>query len=309
MTLIIKQSTAYKLPVVLIDDTDFKSKETGIAYGSVTVKYAKEASDGDHTLSTKTMASGDWEELGEGMYLIKFSTSELDTVGKFIYVCYASGILPYYGEAYIIQEDTLDGRLNDIHDTLDAVKTETDGIDAHITAEVDDLITRTKGLDDIHDDLVTAQADLDNPDQFKSDVSALALEATLTAMKGAGWTDETLKAIKDAIDALNNIAASDVWTYATRTLTDPDSYKADVSGLALESTLTAIKGAGWSDETLKAVHDFVETVKKIESNRWKITGNQLVVYDDDGLTPLKTFDLKDSAGQPAMENVYERDPA
>jgi len=48
---------------------------------------------------------------------------------------------------------------------------------------------------------------------------AVALEATLDAIKGTGWTNETLKAIKDAIDALNDIAASDVWAYATRTLT------------------------------------------------------------------------------------------
>ena len=35
-------------------------------------------------------------------------------------------------------------------------------------------------------------------------MSALALEATLTAIKGAGWTDETLKAIKEYIDELES---------------------------------------------------------------------------------------------------------
>lgn len=34
------------------------------------------------------------------------------------------------------------------------------------------------------------------------------------------------------------LSAADVWGYATRTLTDPDSYKADVSSLALETTLS-----------------------------------------------------------------------
>lgn len=34
------------------------------------------------------------------------------------------------------------------------------------------------------------------------------------------------------------LTAAQVWTYATRTLTDPDSYKADVSSLALEATLS-----------------------------------------------------------------------
>jgi hypothetical protein len=41
----------------------------------------------------------------------------------------------------------------------------------------------------------------------KADVTGFALEATLTAMKGSGWTDETLKAIKDAIDLLEAGAA------------------------------------------------------------------------------------------------------
>jgi hypothetical protein len=39
---------------------------------------------------------------------------------------------------------------------------------------------------------------------YKADVSGLALEATLTAIKGAGWTNETLAAIKSAIDALSS---------------------------------------------------------------------------------------------------------
>ena len=63
---------------------------------------------------------------------------------------------------------------------------------AHVTAEVDDLITRAKGLNEIYDS-----------------VALRALEATLTAIKGVGWTDETLKAIKDAISG-GGISAQDV---------------------------------------------------------------------------------------------------
>lgn len=52
--------------------------------------------------------------------------------------------------------------------------------------------------------LATVQADLDNPDQYKANVAALALEATLTAIKGAGWTNETLKLIKELVDELES---------------------------------------------------------------------------------------------------------
>ena len=51
----------------------------------------------------------------------------------------------------------------------------------------------------------------------------LALETTLTAMKGSGWSTETLKNIRDAIASLNNPSISDIWSYATRTLTNVDN--------------------------------------------------------------------------------------
>jgi len=42
---------------------------------------------------------------------------------------------------------------------------------------------------------------------------AVALEATLTAIKGGGWSDETLKAIKDAVDAIatDGVPTSSDW--------------------------------------------------------------------------------------------------
>ena len=49
--------------------------------------------------------------------------------------------------------------------------------------------------------------------------TGLALEATLTDMKGAGWTIETLHAIYDLINALDDVTAAEVWAYTTRTLT------------------------------------------------------------------------------------------
>jgi hypothetical protein len=47
---------------------------------------------------------------------------------------------------------------------------------------------------------------------------------------------------------------------------------------------------------------------KILRGRWKIQGTQLLMYDDDGITILRTFDLRDSQGQPSATNVFERMP-
>jgi len=52
--------------------------------------------------------------------------------------------------------------------------------------------------------------------------TGMALEASLTAMKGAGWSDETLVKIVDdiaAISAGSGATAQEVWEYAKRTLT------------------------------------------------------------------------------------------
>jgi hypothetical protein len=139
--------------------------------------------------------------------------------------------------------------------------------DANVTAiknKTDNLPASPAPASEYDTELAAIQADLDNPAQYKADVSGLALEATLTAIKGVGWTDETLVALMTAIEAIvpgSGATAQEVWEYVTRTLTDPDSYKADVSGLALESTLTTIKGAGWTTETLAAIDALIDAIK------------------------------------------------
>lgn len=56
-----------------------------------------------------------------------------------------------------------------------------------------------------------------------------ALEATLTAIKGAGWTTESLKVIRDALTAVQ------------ADLDNPSQYKADVSALATTAHLQEVE--------------------------------------------------------------------
>ncbi len=72
--------------------------------------------------------------------------------------------------------------------------------------------------------------------------TGLALEATLTAIKGAGWTTETLVALMTAIEAINagsGSSAEEIWEYASRTLTQS---AASVAATVAGSTITAIRG-------------------------------------------------------------------
>ena len=48
-------------------------------------------------------------------------------------------------------------------------------------------------------------------------------------------------------------------------------------------------------------------VRKILTNNWEIKDNQLIIYDDDGVTPLLKFNLYDKLGQPTEMNVYKRE--
>jgi len=50
------------------------------------------------------------------------------------------------------------------------------------------------------------------------------------------------------------------------------------------------------------------TLIKILTNKWEITDNQLIMYDDDGTTPLYTFDLSRD-GTPSEFNPDRREPA
>ena len=55
------------------------------------------------------------------------------------------------------------------------------------------------------------------------------------------------------------------------------------------------------------VDDIVEA-RQAAMGRWVITGNQLTLYEDDGITPFQVFDLKDSEGNPSSSRIFERDP-
>jgi len=49
-------------------------------------------------------------------------------------------------------------------------------------------------------------------------------------------------------------------------------------------------------------------VKQIEQGRWRIVNEQMIFYEEDGVTPKLTFDLKDINGIPSNVNIFERRP-
>ena len=60
------------------------------------------------------------------------------------------------------------------------------------------------------------------------------------------------------------------------------------------------------------VHDLAQQadlaiVRQVETGRWRIIANQMVIFDDFD-APLLTFNLLDAAGAPSMDSVFQRVP-
>lgn len=99
----ILKDTIAILPVILIDDTDFKTPETAVSYDDVTCKYLRlETGLLPQAWVTKSLGTNDWIEIGNGLYHISFSAADIgEETGQFYYHCSGTGLLPFWGTARI----------------------------------------------------------------------------------------------------------------------------------------------------------------------------------------------------------------
>lgn len=163
------------------------------------------------------------------------------------------------GEAYHLTL-TQDGKLRTYDPT---VESKVDEVEAKLDHE-DHGLAALKAL------MVIVQEDLDDPDQYKADVSELALEATLTAIKGDGWTDETLVTLKAWMDARAAERGTDgallAADYVTERGTDGAELEADAATRyeAIDAELEEIRqkatGPAWNQDTdsLEAIREAID---------------------------------------------------
>jgi len=67
----------------------------------------------------------------------------------------------------------------------------------------------------------------------------------------------------------------------------------------LEVRFNEIKGAGWTNETLKATKDVINLLRKISTNRLELspgTDDNWILYDDNNIDHLLTFSVTDKNG-------------
>ena len=156
---------------------------------------------------------------------------------------------------------------------IDAIKAKTDNLPVDPTSETnatsnkDEIVTEV----DANETKIDAiQTDLDNPNQYKADVSGLATEANATSNKNdiISEIDDNEAKIDSIITTLSTLI-SDIWSYGTRTLTSFGSLVSDIWNNAVR-TLTSfgslkddVADQVW-DETLSEHQNVGSTGKALE---------------------------------------------
>ena len=296
MSILLKQSTAATIKFgPMVDDTDGKTAETALTISQADIRLSKNGGD---FAQTNNSAGATHDENGYydipldstdtgtlGRLRVAVSESGALPVWQDFLVVTANVYDSLVGgsDKLDVNAAELGGTAqtgNDVGADVNEILTDTGTtLDTLIKdiPTVAEFEARTKPTADYFDpaadtvatvtnltNLPTMPADWVTASGLKADAVAeiqagLALEATLTAIKGAGWTDETLVALMAAIEAIvpgSGATAQEVWEYITRTLTDPNSYKADVSALATTAHLQEVED---KVDTVDSVVDAINT--------------------------------------------------
>jgi len=178
---------------------------------------------------------------------------------------------------------------------LSALNTDLDALLARLTA------TRAGYLDNLSGGAIALNADMATVLSRLSaaragyldnlSAGAVALEATLTAIKGVGWSTETLKAIKDAITALNNLTAAQVWAYATRSLTDKAGFTISGTKTTLDALNDITAASVWAVATRNLTaqaYPFTNAAAPVDLSNLRHASYTLLTDVTYGLSALNT---------------------
>lgn len=129
----------------LIDDTDFKTLETAIAYNAAGMSVDLIQSSGAATTKTDlTLTTGstqDWTHVGNGVYEIEITSLQNGTEGNLQVVGVADGVLPFFSPVYTVVPALVYNSLVGGTDTLEVDTVQVEGVDATdaINAAADSL--------------------------------------------------------------------------------------------------------------------------------------------------------------------------
>jgi hypothetical protein len=133
-----KKSVAAKLPILIRDSSGVPI--TGLTDTDVTVNYQKQDQTG---LTLKSLSPSNWIEIGQGLYNISFTATELNTEGDFIYPVTGSGFEQKTG---LVRIETYTN--TDLKDAIDQIINIAQTIDSGIIIE-ENIIATQERLDTV----------------------------------------------------------------------------------------------------------------------------------------------------------------
>jgi hypothetical protein len=141
----------------------------------------------------------------------------------------------------------------------------------------------------------------------------LALEATLTAIKGAGWTDETLVSLQTAVEAIDVSGVADaVWDEALAGHAAVGSAGAALaaSGSAGDPWSTALPGAYGAGTAGKAIADIVAKTDALDvsdvSFVTSVSGSTITVVRGDTLDDPHLLNIGDLTDYVSIDIMVKR---
>jgi|DewCreStandDraft_4_1066084.scaffolds.fasta_scaffold02727_29 hypothetical protein len=252
MTIPLKYNTAsQEVPIgPFLDDTDGKTAETGLTIANTDIKLWK---NGATTLANKN--SGGATHISGGIYYAVLDATDTNTKGPMVMFVQVSGALPVRVECEVLDANFFDARYGDdrlqvdVREKGDSSLALTTQEKADVNAEVDGALDtavpasptansineRIKTMDDAY--TATRAGYLDNINN--------ANLATVPAITSAriGYLDNInnpqllnisstiLGRIDAAISSRSSHSAADVWSVATRSLTDKEGFRLSATGV------------------------------------------------------------------------------
>jgi len=254
----------------LTDDTDFKTRETSVAYNATGMDLVWNfvTTAGAYTQTAVTPTTGgayDWAHIGDGMYTIEIPASggasiNNDTEGFGWFTGMATGVLPWRSPVFGFRAAALNNALIDGGDLLDVNVThiaDTAQTGRDVGASV--LLSAGTGTGQVSlsSGAVTVGTNNDKTGYTASTVS----DKTGYSLSAGGVT-----AVQSG---LSTLTAQQVWEYATRTLSTFGSLVADTATAVWGAVARTITGGtittvsdktGYSisgtKQTLDALNDF-----------------------------------------------------
>ena len=122
---------------------------------------------------------------------------------------------------------------------------------------------------------------------------------------GLGTTQFTLKKPDNTTQAVAASFDSDVnfWTAEIAIGSFQEGIWLIKAESSVLNTIDQFRALSWGDYV-----DDIGEARQAALGRWRVIGTQLIIYEDDGVTPFKTYNLKDASGLPSLTQVLERDP-